>query len=375
MNYRHKYLKYKQKYVNLKNGLYETTTETQNVQDNITDANNFFTIAMFDDLEGASNLFSPICVSILISLMQLAAINKTDQQLTKILQYKYSLDELEYMHKNFNNDVIKMSNILIVNDEFAINKEYRKMIKKLALVSAVIIQKVNRYIEKKTDGLIKNIISTNDPSPGIVLVGTTYFKASFQHKFNVTDTTKMKFHRTESNLIDIMHQINYFSYYENKSVQMIELPYDEKDYVMGIILPRKYLEEEGLDYSVNNVPKFTVQEINEFINNTQYIKVDLYLPKFVQKKNIDLIPILKKMGVDDKLLHFDLISKNILVEKIIHESAIIVDETGTESPTIIKEQLSDDILPKLFKATHAFVYYVRHIPSNLFLLYGDYQGN
>ena len=77
-----------------------------------------------------------------------------------------------------------------------------------------------------------------------------------------------------------------------------------------------------------------------------------------------------------------MIIKNIFIDKIIHEVVVIVDESGTEAAatTVVTGRAMlamptkrDD--PVIFKADHPFVYYIRYIPSNTFLFYGDYQGN
>ncbi|XWV25564.1 hypothetical protein QJ856_gp0190 [Tupanvirus deep ocean] len=400
MNYQHKYLKYKQKYLKLKYQLqYGGIVTNQETEDSvpkktITDANNEFSIILFENLDGASNIISPLSISFLLSLVHLAALGNTNRQLTNVLGYKYSSDELKRVHTLFNNDVMKMTNALIINKKIHVNKEYLELVDDMAEIhnddfhnSKLIATKVNNYIENNTNGMIKNVVQQSDISTDtiFVLINTIYFKASWQHKFNVRNTTKMKFHKTEGNMVDMMHQKNYFNYYENKSVQVVEMPYDEKDYVMGVVLPRMYLEENGLDYSINNVPQFSKQEINEFINNLEFTEVELYIPKFTHRKKYDIVPILKKMGLIDVFgvnAELDIMAKDAFISKIIHEAVVIVDEIGTEAAATtvafgramaVRPRIKEK--PKIFKADHAFVYYIRHLPSNYFLFMGDYQGN
>ncbi|XWV26903.1 serpin [Tupanvirus soda lake] len=402
MNYQHKYLKYKRKYIKLKNSLqYGGIVSDQESEDienfpkkTITDANNQFSIILFENLDGASNIISPLSISFVLSLVQLAALGNTNKQLTNILGYKYSSDELKRIYTLFNNQVLKMTNALIINKKIHVNKEYLELIDDMALIhnddfsnSKLIISKVNHYIENNTNGMIKDVVNENNISPNtiFVLINTIYFKASWQHKFNIQNTTKMKFHKTEGNLVDMMYQKNYFNYYENKSVQVVEMPYDEKDYVMGIVLPRMYLEENGLDYSINNVPQFSKQEMNEFINNLGYEEVELYIPKFTHRKKYDMVPILKKMGLIDVFginAELDIMARDAYISKIIHEAVVIVDELGTEAAatTVVTGRAMvarprKKEKPKIFKADHAFIYYIRHLPSNYFLFMGDYQGN
>src|SRR5580692_9916578 len=123
MNYQYKYQKYKHKYHQLKRyqtagqttelNTEELNTEEPIVKNNniLIDANNKFTIGLFENFDGASNLFSPIGIQFAISLVHLAAVGNTDMQLTKLLNYKYSVDDLKYLYQLFNNKkIIKMVN-------------------------------------------------------------------------------------------------------------------------------------------------------------------------------------------------------------------------------------------------------------------------
>ena len=401
MNYRWKYLKYKHKYLNQKKliliGAAENSDSAESSKDStntptITQANNHFTIDLFENFDGASNLFSPLSIIYTLSLVHIAANGNTDRQLTKVIGYKHTIDDLKYLNGLFNNAVMSMCTTTVINRKYQINNEYLTLISPLSKIiyedfenGALISNKINHSIETTTNGMIKNVIQPSiiNPSSFLILINTIYFKASWLHKFNVRETTKMKFHKTPE-MVDVMHQINDFNYFENSSIQMIELPYDEKDYVMGIILPKKYLEEENLAYSINNVPIISEPQLNEFINNTQLQKIDLYLPKFTHRKRIELPAILKKMGLtnifDRRLAELDIISKEIYVSNIIHEAVVIVDEIGTEAAatTVVvmekKLMLTRPVKPILFKADHAFVFYIRYVPSNLILFFGDYQG-
>jgi serine protease inhibitor len=113
--------------------------------------------------------------------------------------------------------------------------------------------------------------------------------------------------------------------------------------------------------------------------------VEVYLPKFTQRKNIDIIPYLQNLGVKD------LFSKDharltnmcpvpIFVSKIIHQAVIFVGETGTEIDTTAVMEFMKSCAParsnpKIFFANHSFVYYIKHKPTKLVLLEGVYHGN
>jgi serpin B/serpin B11/12 len=378
--YKHKYTKYKHKYTKLKKLIGGTETDIETVTNkNMIDANNEFTIDLFDNLDGASNIFSPLAISFALSLIQLGTIGLAKSQLLELVGHNYDANELITLKKSFNNQVMKVINVIVYDEKINIKLQYQQIIQKLAKITEYndnAIHKINNQVEYATDGMIKDFFPNGHNS---VSVGSAaYFKASWQHEFDVNNTFKTNFHRTEGTLVDLMHQINNFKYYENSLVQLVELPYDEKDYVMGIILPIKYLDATNLEYSINNVPQFSRQEINELINNTEYTLVDLYLPKFVQRKKINMIPLLKKMGLnkifDINNSNYDIGNTNSYISDFVHEVLIIVDELGTKAKIINNQIVRSNEKMVIFRADHAFIYYVRHIPSGMFLFYGDYQG-
>ncbi|QTF49638.1 serpin [Acanthamoeba polyphaga mimivirus] len=401
MDYRHKYIKYKKKYLNLRNKLDRENTpviisrieDNFSIDDKITQSNNNFTNNVFYNFDTSANIFSPMSLTFSLALLQLAAGSETDKSLTKFLGYKYSLDDINYLFNIMNSSIMKLSNLLVVNNKYSINQEYRSMLNGIAVIvqddfitnKKLISQKVNEFVEFETNAMIKNVINNSDidNKSVFIMVNTIYFKANWKHKFPVDNTTKMRFHRTQEDVIDMMYQVNSFNYYENKALQLIELPYNDEDYVMGIILPKVY-NTDNVDYTINNVPMFSPAEINEFINNCQYSKVELYVPKFTQRKRYEFVPILKKMGLTHLFNKNDtdlnIMAKDAYISRIIHEAVVVIDEIGTEAAAttiVIGQAMATRPVKqkiKVFKADHAFIYYIRHQPTGLFLFFGDYQG-
>lgn len=385
---------------------------------NITDSNNSFTIQLFKNLDTAGNIFSPIGIIYLLSLIHLATVGNTDYQLKSLIGHNYTPDELsnigKLLQQSISTSIIKMSTMLIINDKYKINRIYETMIENLSIIiyekfdkSELVVNKINEYILHQTDARIKNLLNDIDidKNCAIVMISTVYFKADWSNGFGVTNTRKMSFHDSPTNMVDMMYQTNDFRYYENKKVQGLEMLCNNGEYVMGFILPKRYLEEDELEYNTNNVPIISDSIINEMINNMEMTRVEIYIPKFTQKKNIELIPILKKMGITElfgsqdreiDILKQLSIPNSQIISSIVHEAVVEIDESGDNkldkiaitgfksagSTSILGSKLvppqSDSIFSsthKKFKADHIFIYYVRHIISGLILFYGDYQGS
>lgn len=363
------------------NNLYENINYDVETSDII----NSVGLKISENLDASSMVFSPFGIVCILSIIQIATANTTNKQLLDVLGTNFDIDQIKNMYQQYTSNVMKIVNVFVFNKIKKINMKYIDLIKDITVIAlenfnkpSIVNQKINRYVEKKSDGFIKDIIPKIDirSDTSIILANTVYFKGSWKYKFDIQETKIMTFHKT--NNIPIMHQINYFNYYENTKIQLVELPYDEKEYVMGIILPIKFMEESDLEYSLSNIPYFSFNEINEYINNLKLTKIDLYLPKFIHHKKMDLVKFLEKMQVQNLFepnkANLNLISKGAFVSKIIQETILIVDELGIESPNRDVRKINT-LNSKLFKANHAFIYYIRYLPDNTFLIFGDYQGN
>lgn len=345
----------------------------------IYNVNNPLCIKLFDNLEKGS-VFSPISIKLILSLIHLNSYGKTNNELTNLFGYKYTIGELMSIYKTFNNNIIKMTNTIIINNKYKVNDKQLKSIQKLALIEynnfndkQLIVNNVNRYVSDNTNGLITNALDNNmiRNDTIMILVNTIYFKANWLNKFDKKNTSKMMFRGEKEMEIDMMYQNNKFKYFETNDIQMIEMLYNDNNYTMGVILSKKddivHLNFGQLQYNI------------DYLKNE---KVKLYLPKFRHRKKIELVSVLKKLGVDELFTENAKLGivENAFVSNIIHEAVVIVDENGTEASAFTAAIMTKNCAPSkpkdeiVFKANHPFIYYIRHIPSNSILFYGHFDG-
>ncbi|QKF94742.1 serpin [Fadolivirus algeromassiliense] len=340
----------------------------------LSEPNNTLAIKLFNNIEKGS-VFSPTSISFALSLLHLSADGNTDLQLTKLFEHKYTLDELNSIYKLFNNNIMKLNNALLINKTTKANQQYLDQIRDMVLISVddfnnrdKIITKVNNHIYKNTNGMIRDVIKTNDIDINtiLILINTIYFKANWLHRFDKHNTTKMPFYGSEQQTVDMMYQKNKFNYYENNTMQLLEMQYIDKDYSMGIILSKN-----------NTVPQIQYDELKNLIDKLSSNDIKVYIPKFTHRKNTQLVPILQKLGVVDLFNHNAKlnIADRAYVSKVIHEAVVLVDEEGTEASAVtvvIAKEMA--MMPResiVFKADHPFIYYIRHIPTNMILFYGS----
>ena len=167
--------------------------------------------------------------------------------------------------------------------------------------------------------------------------------------------------------VDMMYQkYEYINYYEDNKIQMIELPYENNDFSMIIILPRENKYSSIYDYLKNEEINFT-----EIIKNFQTEEVHLYLPRFTYEYSIVLNNKLKEMNMINSFSQTDADfsnlnnKKDLYVEEIIQRTFINVTETGTEAAAVTIIDIAGspvDSAPKIvyeMNVNHSFIYLIK----------------
>ena len=98
---------------------------------------------------------------------------------------------------------------------------------------------MNNWYSNKTHGKIDKIIEELNPNTLMIILNSVYFKGEWFSKFSEDLTIKLPFNNlgSENINLNIMDQIEYFNYYEDKKVQDIELYFIDDYMCTHIILP------------------------------------------------------------------------------------------------------------------------------------------
>lgn len=233
-------------------------------------------------------------------------------------------------------------------------------------------EKINKYIELKTNNMIKDILQEGDLDEltRLVLVNTLYFKAKWWSSFKHKSTRDEDFTKLNGNKIKIkrMHNDNLrLNAYFGDTLQMIELPYRDRSFVMGFVLSDNLQE----DYT---------SKFSELRNSL----VNVGIPKFTQDFRVELTNMISNIGLNaifnklnmNRILESD---EDLQVSNIVQQVKVIVDEEGTEAAaaTIIMARkciMLEKGTPKQFMVDRTFRYYIRHVKSNTILFSGMYDA-
>lgn len=343
-----------------------------------------------------SKLFSVLCnqsqnvnysalsiYSILYALSK-GSDGNTREEINSVLEYTPSQANDEFI-KNIITTTENISNSVWYNKDITFRKEYKTFLEDFEFEQkpvdftkgSQVKRKINSFVSKKTDRLIKNFLSSPLPqSTKLVLLNTLFFEQEWKYKFEKKMTKEEDFYVDGSTIIkhDMMRGCRMIDYYEDYDFQIAAIPYKDLRYSMIIILPK----DRDYDFSKMNL----IEVLTTFKKNKSERLVNLFLPKFEKRSSYDLIPILKKLGINDAFnsAKADLSkifegSEKILLDQALHEAVIKVDEDKTKAAAatmVMAKAAGDFISPDdiNFRADHPFTYVIYDAQSGINLFTG-----
>lgn len=182
---------------------------------------------------------------------------------------------------------------------------------------------INRWINKKSHGKVKNAIDEDISRNQSILISTLYFNEKWKEKYEDKDIITETFHGTLGNT-------------QQEFLSSEEEIYLEDNTSKGFMKPYK---DDGL-YFVGIIPKenYSLEDINieSLMKHRSNDKVQVRIPEFEYEQTIDLEELLKKMNINSifERGNLDSITSDLYVTKFIQKNYIKVDRKGTEAVSV-----------------------------------------
>jgi len=248
------------------------------------------------------------------------------------------------------------------------------------LQASVAAGRINMWVSDKTSGKIQDIVSPDNFGglTRLVLVNAVYFKGEWNSPFKKIHTQNGRFYTApqDGKIVAMMHQLANFSYMENEQLQILELPYADKDLAMVIILPRQV---DGLSAIEK---EFDAEHYKDWISNLSDRQVDVTLPKFKTTAELSLVQTLSGMGIREAFSGIPDFSgmsdeAGLQIGDVLHKAFVDVTEEGTEAAAATAVVMLKGIALETpsattvsFVADHPFLYVIRDRRTGSILFMG-----
>jgi serpin B len=360
--------------------------------------NNAFAFDLHQQLAQKSkgNLFySPISISTALAMTYAGAGGETAKQMAQALHFSLPPDQL---HAQFGkllaqlNDnqggkrpyQMAVANRLWGQQGLALKQPFRDITSKhygagLELLDFVSQpeqsrQTINSWVEDQTNKKIVDLLPPGSITPDtrLVLTNAIYFKGNWVRQFNPQMTQEADFKVSAEKKVKakLMYQKDQFKYYEDPSVQVLEMPYKGGDVAFMVVLPKR------IDGLAEVEAKLDATKLAEYVKGLRDQRVIVNLPKFTMTASYQLNEPMSNLGMKDAFTlaaNFSGIADaKLKISQIVHKAFVAVDETGTEAAaaTGIKvEATSVQVLPT-FRADHPFLFFIRDVRSGNILFVG-----
>jgi serpin B len=235
---------------------------------------------------------------------------------------------------------------------------------------------INAWVEKRTEGKIKNLIPPRAITPltRLVLTNVIYFLASWEHPFKTESTTKEPFHLSKGTTVDVpmMKQTRHLAYAETIGWQAVEMPYNGRQLSMVLFLPMKgELETFESDFSGKT--------FRAALGQLRSTRVELRMPRFALEASVNLKKALQAMGMVEAFTRgaadFTKMSAlgDLYISAVLHKGYVKVDEEGTEAAAataMIALGTSTLLPPKIMTLNRAFLFVILDKPTGAVLFVG-----
>jgi len=343
------------------------------------------------------NIFlSPYSISSALSMTYAGARGETAKQMAKVLRFTLPQERLhqtfsklsKLLQSNAKGYQLSIANALWGQKDYKFlqefldvtDKYYEAGFKEVDFIDETAReetrQMINKWVEDKTNGKIKNLLGPRDLSmlTRLVLTNAIYFKGKWEFQFDPKNTNDMPFYISEKVKVDtpMMYQKSKFNYTEDEDVQVLEMLYTGKDLSMVIVLPKP-------DKSLSKIEKsLTTKKLKNWLSALSEREVEVYIPRFKIEKRFVLNEPLEKMGMVDA---FDMMKADfsgmtpkpdLHISSVIHQAFVEVNEEGTEASaaTAVIMATKAVVKPTVFRADRPFIFFIRDIRSGSILFIG-----
>ena len=364
--------------------------------------NNEFAFNLFRKLaeEEQSVIVSPISITYALGMLNNGAAGETQAQINKVLGFgETGADGINsFCHKMLTEapNLDKLTKVMIANTIY-MNKDYELMPEFVSKAKQFYDAEpetrdfhdgqtrnvINKWGSDHTMGMIPEVLKENEFKPDAVsyLLNAIYFKGAWAEKFDKADTKDEEFQTgTGKKLVPMMHQEHEFYYTEDEYCQALQLPYGNGAYNITLLLPKEGKTVDDL------LGKLTAETWQRYRWMGGTATVDVKLPRFESKSDIDLRDIMTKLGMpnafDEDLAEFpNFCNVPTFIGMMKQVAKIKLNEEGTEAAAItvigMLDAMAEPQEPQHvnFHANRPFLYVISEQSTGAIFFIGKYVGD
>jgi len=339
-------------------------------------------------------MVSPLSVSMALGMTRNGAAGSTLESMTNTLGFSGLTDteineSYRFILETFNTldpkVKLQIANSIWCRNTFsmeqpfvATNQQYfNAEVTPLDFSSPTAVKVINDWVKVKTNELIPEIIEVIPVDAVMYLINAVYFKGQWKYQFNKEETLQNPFYLANGTEIQVASMVQHesFRYFKGSGFEALELPYNQGNYSMTVLLP-------DANKTVSDIiPLLSQANWETWSAAFQEKDIQLQLPKFKYKYDEkQMIPILSGMGMgeafDEYKANFTRINANggLYISRVIHKTFIETNEEGSEAAAATLVELRENSIgtnaPYFFTVNRPFIYFIQEKSTGTILFIG-----
>ena len=315
-------------------------------------SDNTFSFKIFKEIinfekDPCKNIFiSPFSIASALSMTLNGATGETKEAMMNTLELNnLSLEEInqsylsliELLTTNDQRVTLQLANSIwyrlglnVKQDFIDVNKKhYNAEVTSLDFSAPETLDIINGWVERNTNGRIKNLVKPIDLEVGLMLlINAIFFKGIWTYQFDPAYTYPGSFYLPDEThkSCRMMFQETTLSWFENNNFKAVDLSYGYGNFSMTILLPHNGININEFVFSI------TQENWESCINNFSEQEGEIHLPRINLEYEIRLDTVLINLGMEPAFYGgFEKIAPGLFIGKVLHKSFLEVNEQGTEA--------------------------------------------
>lgn len=334
--------------------------------------------------KGENNVISPLSAVICLAMMANGSAGQTRKQIEQALGMTVSqLDRCLYGYLeglDTQNVTLVPANSIWLEDTIAeyiksdflqANTDYFDAEIYSTPMDSSTIRDVNRWVDQKTDGLIDSILEALPEQTRAILINALLFEAKWQSEYEKSDIKDGSFTNYDGTTAKVDMLCSTETYMSYGGAQGFSRPYKGGNYALVGLLP-----PEGTDVYdyIASMSGDTWRALWSSRGETASVR----MPEFKCEADIDLIPLMKQLGITDMFTpnvsdFSEITTATELTCAVFEQKSVIeVDRNGTKAAAVSWGTVNDSAVMNFHSVVldRPFVYAVVDCATGLPLFIG-----
>lgn len=319
--------------------------------------------------------FSPLSMSISLSMTASSMRNSQDgicdllgsENIGQLNTLNNKL--MRYLSSTGTGATLNLANSIWYSDKYTLSKDYTQDIQSTYyaetnptdFTTPACVDIINSWVCNKTNGMINNIMSTNNPNMDVMIINAMYFSGRWDKDFDSKDTSKRKFAGTNGDKdIDMMYGTRPIKYRltDNYEIGVFEF---KGPTTLTIAIPQ---HESALEAAKS----ITAEDLaaDEYISDFL-----VYLPKFKIGHQWSLSKLFEMLGINLSG-NLGLMGINEYTELgAVQQTAFNLDEEGAKAAAVSQGNFSHATgIAGLFNVNRPFLFFIRNTVTGTIIMCG-----